>query len=586
MSIGPMSCGLCGALESHVCEDTVLNNGCADLQAVEDVWLKRYGCVHLPQNLQFVWTGAIAFRDSTSNVVTAIPLPSSDCATLRKHINIHQLLNSLITSIISGTSNDTMVPASILPASADPTDYPTFDCDELDTSDCGVMDSLCTTSFVGVVCPEHCKMCMNPIQTDAVTSGPITPGTMPDATADDTTKPPATGAMDTSSAAADSMSSAASDTTMPPVASTAAAPVCSDHLNGMDCSALPNVCGSVMAHSLCARSTVVCARQVKTVMLRVTVRLMILLLTSHNHTLAATTESLAKATERDRGGAKQCDTSDSRWSSSIIELSTFCYARHFHVELRTPPDPLPSSFPVTLGKRCQLIVSGGAYLFSSLLRRNPLRQQNVRETLRHSDRQASSAKTGNKNSELKSIACYGLTNRVSWLSTSGSISNSSLPSSKTPFSLPASCISSKAAAMLPGGVLGKSAAVPALLALLALLSSRVAFTLAGSGHSREAPDSTLDIGRLLFKQMRFRDLSSANHERVRARSPVFRLWLGYRPWRERDATTQLHTSRTALNKVLKRENDKMIVDNLAALISNMKGRDTNSQMRMPSLRFG
>ncbi|GFR74153.1 hypothetical protein ElyMa_003884100 [Elysia marginata] len=134
MSVCPMTCGLCGALESHVCEDTVLNNGCQDLKATEDVCASDMALFICPK---------------TCNLCD-------------------QLLNSIIVSIIDGPTNDSVNPAgSMMPPAAattssgntGSTDYPPFNCDELDTSDCGVMDSLCKTSFVGVVCPEHCKLC-------------------------------------------------------------------------------------------------------------------------------------------------------------------------------------------------------------------------------------------------------------------------------------------------------------------------------------------------------------------------------------------------------------------------------------------
>ncbi|RUS81697.1 hypothetical protein EGW08_010559 [Elysia chlorotica] len=220
MSVCPMTCGLCGALESHVCEDTVLNNGCADLKVTENVCASDVAVFICPK---------------TCNMCD-------------------ELLNSLIISLIDGTSNATALPASMLPPSANPSDYPTFDCDELDTSDCGVMDSLCKTSFVGVVCPEHCKMCMSPIMTNPVTNMPTDAATMPASTAMDTTQMPSSVAMDTSPP-----TMAASDSTMgAPEVSTAALPVCSDHLNGMDCSALPNVCGSVMALSVCPKYCGLC----------------------------------------------------------------------------------------------------------------------------------------------------------------------------------------------------------------------------------------------------------------------------------------------------------------------------------------
>lgn len=157
--------------------------------------------------------------------------------------------------------------------------------------------------------------------------------------------------------------------------------------------------------------------------------------------------------------------------------------------------------------------------------------------------------------------------------------------------------------MLPRYPLFRPALPPALIiALLALLSTRASTSLATgsadytrpwavSAHTREPKnaDGKIDLGRLLLKQMRFRDLSHTAQDSVRASHPHFGNWLGYHPWRLEPATAKMGETKLigrAYNKVLKRENDRMIVDNLAALISNMKGRDTSSQLRMPSLRFG
>ncbi|GFR74159.1 hypothetical protein ElyMa_003884300 [Elysia marginata] len=80
------------------------------------------------------------------------------------------------------------------------------------------------------------------------------PLTSPPATSVDTSSVPVTvmGGMDTSSAAPAATTMAAMQGGSP------TAPVCSDHLNGMDCSALPNVCGSVMALSVCPKYCGLC----------------------------------------------------------------------------------------------------------------------------------------------------------------------------------------------------------------------------------------------------------------------------------------------------------------------------------------
>ncbi|GFN88329.1 hypothetical protein PoB_001483500 [Plakobranchus ocellatus] len=151
---------------------------------------------------------------------------------------------------------------------------------------------------------------------------------------------------------------------------------------------------------------------------------------------------------------------------------------------------------------------------------------------------------------------------------------------------------------MPRRVLGRCTSTPALLPVLAVLSACVCLSVsettylretdAISTETRDAPDKPLDIGRLLFKQMRFRDLSLASHEGVGASYPMVSRWLGHHLWRSRNSAKHTKSRLRPHNKVLKRKNkeDRLVVDNLAALLTNLKSRDTDSSLRMPSLRFG
>merc|ERR1712110_891779 len=114
-----------------VCQDTVINNGCPDLKANADV----------------------------CNDALAVFICPNTCNMC------NELVNSIITSLIGGTSNATDVPPSLLPPSANPSDFPTFDCSTLDTSNCGLLTGLCSSSFVNVVCPSQCTACKNPATT-------------------------------------------------------------------------------------------------------------------------------------------------------------------------------------------------------------------------------------------------------------------------------------------------------------------------------------------------------------------------------------------------------------------------------------
>ncbi|GFN88327.1 hypothetical protein PoB_001483300 [Plakobranchus ocellatus] len=240
MSICPESCGLCGALESHVCEDTVLNGGCQNLKDAEDVCSDKLAVFICPKTCNMCGT------DLQS--LDRVPPPAS--------WPDDELLDSIITSLIEGTSNSQSVPASLLPPSANPSDFPTFDCEELNTVSCGVLDGLCSSSFVSVVCPDHCKKCSSPIQVSNVTDAQSAPMTTKGMQVD-TSMMPVTVDQEMSTTMQATAAMTTGDTA-PPMVDTTTAPACSDHLNGMDCSALPNVCGSVMALSVCPKYCGLC----------------------------------------------------------------------------------------------------------------------------------------------------------------------------------------------------------------------------------------------------------------------------------------------------------------------------------------
>jgi len=203
LDICPETCGLCAALgNGTVCQDTVINNGCPDLKANADV----------------------------CNDALAVFICPTTCNMC------NELVNSIITSLIGGTSNATDVPPSLLPPSANPSDFPTFDCSTLDTSNCGLLTGLCSSSFVNVVCPSQCMACKNPATTMMPTTAmPTTP--MP------TTAMPTT-PMPTVQVPVNVTSPDDSD--------------CADHLNGMPCDDLVDVCSSVLATSVCPKYCGLC----------------------------------------------------------------------------------------------------------------------------------------------------------------------------------------------------------------------------------------------------------------------------------------------------------------------------------------
>lgn len=231
LSICPKTCGLCDIINSTVCKDTVVDDGCKNLLSHEDV------C-------------------SDSLAVFICPQTCNLC---------DELVNSLITSLVDGNSNATDVPPSLLPPSANPSDFPTFNCNDLAGTSCAVLGSLCTTSFVSVVCPDTCNACSNPIVT-ATTQIMINADTT-------TTAAPATtqAPMTTTPAAATMAPTMAPTTTMDPITTTmmmsTPAPsaagngtgLCMDHLNGMDCSNLKDVCSSVMALTVCPKFCNLCS---------------------------------------------------------------------------------------------------------------------------------------------------------------------------------------------------------------------------------------------------------------------------------------------------------------------------------------
>merc|ERR1711879_417118 len=99
----------------------------------------------------------------------------------------------------------------------------TFDCTDLDTFDCGIVQGLCATSFVKVVCPDKCTKCQA-----TTTQGPTTPAPTTPAVQVKTSVIPNT------------------------------ANQCSDHLDGMACNQLADVCSSVLALSVCPKYCGLC----------------------------------------------------------------------------------------------------------------------------------------------------------------------------------------------------------------------------------------------------------------------------------------------------------------------------------------
>ncbi|CAL1529757.1 unnamed protein product [Lymnaea stagnalis] len=90
------------------------------------------------------------------------------------------------------------------------------------------------------------------------------------------------------------------------------------------------------------------------------------------------------------------------------------------------------------------------------------------------------------------------------------------------------------------------------------------------GQDNELPAG---LGRLIFKQMRFRELPAlaANTE------PKYGDGV-YNHWDEVRADEQI--------PAVKRESDKELVDRLADLLRTMRDQESSSTLRLPSLRFG
>ncbi|GFR74167.1 hypothetical protein ElyMa_003884600 [Elysia marginata] len=154
--------------------------------------------------------------------------------------------------------------------------------------------------------------------------------------------------------------------------------------------------------------------------------------------------------------------------------------------------------------------------------------------------------------------------------------------------------------MLPQSVASRCAATPALLILLFLLSTApvclaleggdfVSETEAVATETRETPDATKDLGRLLFKTTRFRDLSLAAHEGVRASYPQLRRWLGYPLWRSRGAaaglTGRTKATRHAFNKgdvkLVKEMRFRLIDDVTNPVTIDFNNTETSSSQTVP-----
>jgi len=246
------TCGLCAQLNNTVCEDTVNAGGCADLAANNDV------C-----------------SDPLS--VFICPKTCNKC---------DELINSIAISLVDGSSNVTNIPATMLPPSANPSDYPTFDCNDLTGQNCAVVGSLCSSGFIQVVCPDDCARCAAPINTGSSTSAPMPSTAMPSSmmpmTSAAASMAPASSAMPATdaptmgpaSSRAMPMTNAPSapmisTTMMAPVTTAAAAQsqgddnstsasTCVDRLDGMSCTDLVDVCASVLALSVCPKYCNLC----------------------------------------------------------------------------------------------------------------------------------------------------------------------------------------------------------------------------------------------------------------------------------------------------------------------------------------
>ncbi|KAK0050827.1 hypothetical protein Bpfe_019748 [Biomphalaria pfeifferi] len=75
------------------------------------------------------------------------------------------------------------------------------------------------------------------------------------------------------------------------------------------------------------------------------------------------------------------------------------------------------------------------------------------------------------------------------------------------------------------------------------------------------------LGRLIFKQMRFRELPELGEPKEDS----------YGPWEDRTEEQNL--------EVGKRDRQRLVKD-LADLLTSMREQETGSTLRMPSLRFG
>jgi len=214
------TCGLCAKLNNTVCEDTVNAGGCADLAANSDV------C-------------------SDSLAVFICPKTCNKC---------DELINSIAISLVDGGSNSTSIPATMLPASVNPSDFPTYDCNDLNGQNCAIVGSLCNSSFIQVVCPDNCNACAAPINANPSTAAadpttpmptdPVTPmkqdTTMIMMTATMGADPDVTGAQSQGDDNSTSVSS------------------CVDRLDGMSCTDLVDVCSSLLALSVCPKYCNLC----------------------------------------------------------------------------------------------------------------------------------------------------------------------------------------------------------------------------------------------------------------------------------------------------------------------------------------
>ncbi|BFZ20560.1 hypothetical protein BsWGS_23599 [Bradybaena similaris] len=128
------------------------------------------------------------------------------------------------------------------------------------------------------------------------------------------------------------------------------------------------------------------------------------------------------------------------------------------------------------------------------------------------------------------------------------------------------------------------------LAVLTLLSLAWCTGADDSEQVRNQSEYPQGIARMLFKHMRFRDLPEDSEPKEdKFEVPVFRSWSE----RMSDPDVNLvHPAfyRSARNpsnpQILKRQQQELLVNNLAALLADSRGKNSGSNLRMPSLRFG